>query len=61
MKILVGSLMKDEDSLPPTTAFNLKFFFKENLSVIFCPVLSLASINDPKSVHISVISILLFI
>lgn len=61
MKILVSSLIKGGDSLLPTTAFSFNFVFQENLSVTLGPVLSLAFINYPKSVHISVISILLMI
>lgn len=61
MKIFLSSLIKGGDSLNSTTAFNLNFVFKENLSVIFGPILSLAFINYLKSVHISVISILLII
>lgn len=34
MKVLVSSLVKDADSLPPTKAFNLNFGFKENLSLV---------------------------
>lgn len=53
MKTLVSPLIKMETASIPLLS---TFVFKENLSVIFGPILSLVFINYPKSVHISVIS-----
>lgn len=57
MKMLIGSLVKDGNLLAPTPVLYLDFVIKQNLSVIFGPRLSLAFINYPKSMHVSVILI----
>lgn len=56
-KMLVGSSKWDGNLLPSTSVFNLNFVFKQNPLVNFGPRLSLAFINYPKSMHVSVISI----